>query len=160
METAPSDAQLVGSILVSLFAAIVFGLGVSFLVLGYPAVRRRIGSTPHAVATYVPIAWILVSCFPHDNLHMFVGEDPGGILAMLVGFHATLMIGGLVLAYESRSSLGLVPRRRRLTSARRPSAETLFRIRSNRGRAELSQVCAAECSPGSRGPGRSQGMGT
>ena len=101
MATTPSEAQVTGFILVSLFASIVFGLGVSFLLLGYPAVRRRVGSTPHAVATFVAIAWILVSWFPHDNLHMFVGEDPGGILALLVGFHVTLMVSGLVLAYES-----------------------------------------------------------
>jgi hypothetical protein len=68
LHTPPTSAQVPAFIAVSLIEAVAFGLGVSFLIYGYPSVRQRTGSTREAVAVYLSIAWLLVSWFPHDNL--------------------------------------------------------------------------------------------
>ena len=95
----PSDNQVLGFVAFGLVSSVVFGLGVSFLVDGYSLVRRITTSRRDALVAYLSIGWILVSWFPHDNLHMAVGDQAGGILALLWGFHATLMMAGLNLAF-------------------------------------------------------------
>lgn len=94
----PSSAQVPAFIIIGLVEAVAFGLGISFLAFGYPQVRRRADSAREATMVYVSIGWLLISWFPHDNLHMFVGEDATGLLALLWGFHATLIAAGLLLA--------------------------------------------------------------
>jgi len=47
---------------------------------------------------YLSISWLLVSWWPHDNLHQYVGEDTQGLIFLLYGFHMTLMLSGLILA--------------------------------------------------------------
>jgi hypothetical protein len=54
---------------------------------------------------YLSIGWLLVSWWPHDNLHMHVGEDPQGLLFLTYGFHMTLLLGGLVLALSFLSTI-------------------------------------------------------
>ncbi|HEV8224498.1 MAG TPA: hypothetical protein VGP74_04510, partial [Rubrobacteraceae bacterium] len=44
--------------------------------------------------------WFLVSWWPHDNLHIHNGEDLQGLLYIEYGFHVTLMLAGIVLAYS------------------------------------------------------------
>ncbi len=48
---------------------------------------------------YLAIGWLLVSWWPHDNLHIHVGNDMQGLLYIEYGFHVTLMICGLIVAY-------------------------------------------------------------
>lgn len=48
---------------------------------------------------YLAIGWLIVSWWPHDNLHIHNGEDIQGLLYIEYGFHVTLMISALVLAY-------------------------------------------------------------
>jgi hypothetical protein len=80
--------------------SLTFGLGVSFLLFGLPLVRRfAAGSEPRAWAMYLAIGWLLVSWWPHDNLHIHVGEDMQGLLYLEYGFHVTLQIAGLIVAY-------------------------------------------------------------
>lgn len=99
MHVPPSGGQILGFVAFGLVSSVVFGLGVSFLVDGYSLVRRITASRRDAILAYLSIGWILVSWFPHDNLHMAVGDQAGGILALLWGFHATLMAAGLNLAF-------------------------------------------------------------
>ena len=54
---------------------------------------------------YLSIGWLLVSWWPHDNLHMHVGEDPQGLLLLTYGFHLTLLLAGLVLALSFLSTI-------------------------------------------------------
>ena len=98
LHTPPSPAQIPAFILVSLVEAVAFGLGVSFLAFGYPHVRRRIDSAREAAPVFVAIGWLLISWFPHDNLHMFFGENPTGLLVLLWAFHVTLIAAGLIVA--------------------------------------------------------------
>lgn len=48
---------------------------------------------------YLAIGWLMVSWWPHDNMHIHNGEDMQGLLYIEYGFHVTLMISALVMAY-------------------------------------------------------------
>ena len=48
---------------------------------------------------YLCIGWLLVSWWPHDNLHIHTGSLQG-LLYIEYGFHMTLILSGLVLAYS------------------------------------------------------------
>ena len=96
----PSGAQLPLIILLFVVEALLFGLGVAFLVFVLPLVRRtaaRAGMDPRPV--YLAIAWQLVSWWPHDNLHLSTSiNDLNGLLMIEYGFHMTLMLSALVVA--------------------------------------------------------------
>ena len=99
-------AQLPFAIAIFAIEALGFGLGISFLALGLPAVRRAAdGARTRAWATYLSIGWLLVSWWPHDNLHMHVGENPQSLLFLTYGFHLTLLLSGLVLALSFLSTI-------------------------------------------------------
>lgn len=72
--------------------ALSLGLAVALLVSaprvirGLPPSSRR----PAGVVTAVAAAW-LGNWWIHDNLHMVVGMDIPGLLALEYGFHVTLM---------------------------------------------------------------------
>ena len=101
-----SAAQIPFAIAIFAIEALAFGLGISFLALGLPLVRRvSEGSRARAWAMYLSIGWLLVSWWSHDNLHMHVGEDPQGLLFLTYGFHLTLLLGGLVLALSFLSTI-------------------------------------------------------
>jgi hypothetical protein len=71
-----------------------FGLGVAGSGIG--------GSFGHLFLSDVvaeSVGWVLVSWWLHDSLHMIVGWETGALLAVEYGFHVTLMIAGLVVAY-------------------------------------------------------------
>jgi hypothetical protein len=48
---------------------------------------------------YLSIGWLMVSWWPHDNLHISNSNNLQGLLFIEYGFHFTLMIAALVLAY-------------------------------------------------------------
>ncbi len=98
---APTAGQLPFFIFLAVFEAITLGLGVSFLLFGMPVVRRiSSGSKPRAWAMYLSIGWLMVSWWPHNNLHIHNGMDMQGLLYIEYGFHLTLMIAGIVLGYS------------------------------------------------------------
>jgi hypothetical protein len=106
MGAAPTAGQLPFFLFLALFEAVTLGLGVSFLLFGMPVVRRvAAGSKLRAYAMYLSIGWLLVSWWPHDNLHMFNGMNLQGLLYIEYGFHLTLMISGIVLGYSFFSLL-------------------------------------------------------
>jgi hypothetical protein len=96
----PSAGQLPFFILLSVFEAVAFGLGISFLMFGFPALLRLArGSRLRAWAMYLSIGWLMVSWWPHTNLHINNGENMQGLLYIEYGFHLTLQIAGIILAY-------------------------------------------------------------
>ncbi|MEO5951939.1 MAG: hypothetical protein ABIQ44_05650 [Chloroflexia bacterium] len=106
MGPSPSGAQLAFMIGVSAFEGLGFGLGVAFLVFGYPMVQRLAnGSKPLALATQLSITWWLVSWWPHDNLHRTMGSDYTSLIAIEYGFHVTLLLSAAVVAYTFVSVL-------------------------------------------------------
>ena len=97
----PSAGQLPFFIFLSVFEAVAFGLGISFLLFGFPAILRLArGSRLRAWAMYLSVGWFLVSWWPHDNLHIHNGADLQGLLHIEYGFHVTLIIAAVVLAYS------------------------------------------------------------
>lgn len=97
----PTAGQLPFFIVLAAAESLTFGLGISFLLFGFPSIRRAAGGASLKVwAMYLSIAWLLVSWWPHDNLHIHNGMDLQGLLYIEYGFHVTLMAAGLVLAYS------------------------------------------------------------
>ena len=97
----PSAGQLPFFIFLSVFEAVAFGLGISFLLFGFPALLRLArGSRLRAWAMYLSVGWFLVSWWPHDNLHLHNGLDLQHLLYIEYGFHVTLIIATVVLAYS------------------------------------------------------------
>ena len=95
----PSGGQLPFFVILFSIEALAFGLGISFLAFGLPLVRKATGgSRLRAWAMYLSIGWLLVSWWPHDNLHVHT-QTLQGLLYIEYGFHMTLILSGLVLAY-------------------------------------------------------------
>lgn len=96
----PTSGQLPLFLFLSVMEALTFGLGIAFLLFGRSLARRLGGgSGPLAWLVFLIIAWFLVSWWPHDNFHLHNGLELNGLLLIEYGFHFTLMLGGLVLAY-------------------------------------------------------------
>jgi hypothetical protein len=96
----PTGGQLPFFIFLALMESVLLGLGISFLLFGLPTVRRvSADSKARALAMYLSIGWLMVSWWPHDNLHISNGNNLRGLLFIEYGFHFTLMIAALVLAY-------------------------------------------------------------
>ena len=95
-----TGAQVPLFVILGLVDALAFGLGVSFLIFGYPLVKA-IGPASEAMAraAHLSIAWLLINWWPHDSLHIHNGLELNGLLAIEYGFHITLIIAGLILAY-------------------------------------------------------------
>lgn len=97
----PTSGQLPFFIGASVIEAVAFGLGVAFLIFGFgPLSRAMGGSKAMAWAAYLSIGWLLVSWWPHDNLHLAVGENMQAILYLVYGFHVSLIVAGVILAYS------------------------------------------------------------
>jgi hypothetical protein len=96
----PTPEQIPFFIVLSVFDALIFGLGIAFIAFGWPIVRRvTAGSKVQAWATYISIAYLLVSWWPHLNLHTSVGMDLQGLLYIDYGFHLPLMVSVAIVAY-------------------------------------------------------------
>jgi hypothetical protein len=82
-------------VLVSTVEALLFGVGVAFVIFGW----RWLGADRSKLATaaFVAIAWTLVSWWPHDNFHR-VSHDWYSLAAIEVGFHLTLIASIVIIA--------------------------------------------------------------
>lgn len=97
----PTQSQLPYLIVLSLIEALTFGFGIAFIIYGWPRVKAATGdATRTARVMYVSLAWLAVSWWPHDNLHVYNALDINGLIAIDYAFHLTVIIAGLVLAYS------------------------------------------------------------
>ena len=95
----PTGLLLPLGILLKVAEGLAFGGGIAFLIFGYPLVRSVApASMTLARAAHVSIAWLLLNWWPHDSLHIHIGMDLGGLLALEYVFHITLMVAGIILA--------------------------------------------------------------
>ncbi len=96
----PTAAQLPFAMLLNLAEAVTFGGGIAFLLFGYEQVNGLVpASSLLTRAAHLSIAWLLINWFPHDNLHIHIGEsDLGQLLLLEYIFHISLMVAGGVLA--------------------------------------------------------------
>jgi len=87
-------------IVLSVLESVLFGVGLSFLLFGYGLLARSRQPLALTYGAYVATAWLLVSWWPHDNLHrVTVAGNWRGLLGIEYGFHLTLMVAGLVTAF-------------------------------------------------------------
>ncbi len=116
----PTAGQLPFFILLAAITSVTSGLGIAFLVFGLPSIHRfAAGSKFKAWGIYLSIGWLLTSWWVHDNLHIHNGSNMQGLLYIEYGFHVTLMIAGLVLAF---SLLSLIREGSGRSADREPSA--------------------------------------
>ncbi len=96
----PTDAQLPLFILLNVTEALTFGLGIAFLIFGYPLMQTIAPASKRLTFwTFLSIAWLLFSWWPHDSLHVANGMNLNGLLVIEYVFHVTLMVAGAILAY-------------------------------------------------------------
>ena len=90
----PPPSVLPIFIAISAIEALLFGVGIAFIVFG----RRWLAfdGSRLGAAAFVAIAWNLVSWWPHDNFHR-VTHDWTGLAAIEIGFHVTLIISILII---------------------------------------------------------------
>ena len=80
--------------------AVALGLGVAFVILGWPLGRGATAPNKgRAVPMFLSTAWLLVNWWLHDGLHMVSGMNPGALIWIEYGFHGTLIAAGAALAY-------------------------------------------------------------
>ena len=97
----PVGLQLLLFMLLAGLDALAFGLGVAFICYGLPLVRRVAdASGANTWITFIATAWLLISWWPHDNMHKHNGMDLGGLLVIDYVFHISMMVAGVVLAYN------------------------------------------------------------
>jgi hypothetical protein len=97
----PSAAQIPFFMFLAAADAVLLGLGVSFLVFGLPVLRKvSPDSRSRAWAMYLAIGYLMVSWWPHLNLHISTPIDNWQMLLYIdFLFHLPLEIAGVVLAY-------------------------------------------------------------
>lgn len=105
-ELDPSGVQLGLLMGVMAVESVALGLGVAFLIFGWPLVRRVVG--PHrglALGAYVSSGWLLTNWWLHDNLHIANGMNINGLIAIDYAFHTTLIAAGAVVAWALVQSI-------------------------------------------------------
>lgn len=97
----PTAAQLPFFIVLSVIESLAFGLGIAFIIVVLPKVRALAEPlrTP-ALRIFWATAWSVASWWPHDNFHKMNGENLQGLLYIEYGFHVTLILSALVIAYS------------------------------------------------------------
>lgn len=101
----PGGAAIPTSVLpllvgLKLFEGLALGTGIGFLIFGYPLLKRAGQASGLTLLAFLSIAWFLVNWWPHDNLHLINGfNNIWGLLAIEFGFHITLMLAAVVLAF-------------------------------------------------------------
>ena len=95
---APPAGQMPFFILMGILEGVAFGIGLAFLIFGFPRAMKASGWPPKAA--FFSTVWLLVSWWPHDNLHRVTPEgDYWFLLKLEYGFHLTLIVAGVFIAY-------------------------------------------------------------
>ena len=96
----PSSSLVPHFMLIGALESISFGIGIAFLLFGWRYARSaktKFGNM--AIATFLSIAWMLISWWPHDNMHRVNGMDNfSGLLRIEYIFHLTLVLAGFIVA--------------------------------------------------------------
>jgi len=80
-------------------ATVLLGLGVSFVLFGLSVIRKvSPDSKIRAWTMYLSIGYLMVSWWPHLNLHTHNGMNLQGLLFIDYFFHLPLEVAGVVLA--------------------------------------------------------------
>ena len=92
----PTAGQMPFFLFLAAGDAILLGLGVSFVL----SVLRKVSpdSRLRAWAMYLSISYLMISWWPHLNMHAHNGMDLHGLLIIDFLFHLPLEVAGVVLA--------------------------------------------------------------
>ncbi|HEU5098012.1 MAG TPA: hypothetical protein VFU22_03135 [Roseiflexaceae bacterium] len=97
----PVGLQLLLFMVLAGLDALTFGLGVAFICYGLPLIRRVTDeSRARTWITFIATAWLLISWWPHDNMHKHNGMNLNGLLVIDYVFHVSMMVAGVILAYN------------------------------------------------------------
>ena len=111
--SSPTGAQLPFFIGVSALEAIAFGFGISFLIFGWKWMQP-IAEQSQKVARviYICAAWLLISWWPHDNMHISHDmADWWGLIRIEYMFHVTLVLAGFGLAWAFSKVVQMMPKK-------------------------------------------------
>lgn len=75
-----------------------FGVGIAFLILGWPLVARTTESKTLSVFSFLSIAWMLIAWWPHDNLSRSIGVAVPGLFYAESAFRLSLLIAAAIVA--------------------------------------------------------------
>lgn len=96
----PTSGQLPFFIFLSLVEALLFGFGVAFIICSWSLVKKDSNQSKNiTTAAFISLAWLLVSWWPHDNLHRHNAMHMQGILYIEYGFHMTSIVAAIILSY-------------------------------------------------------------
>ncbi len=96
----PTASQLPFFIFLSVLESIAFGLGVSFAVFAWPHLKNALPQEKTlSMLAFISITWMLISWWPHDNMHRVNGMNMAGLLRIEYTFHFTLILAGLIVAW-------------------------------------------------------------
>ena len=99
-DMSPTPLQLPFFIFLSVLESLLLGLGISFIIFGFKLLKKSNAKNNNLnILAYLSIVWLLVSWWPHDNLHAHNALDMQGLLYIEYRFHLTLIIASVILAY-------------------------------------------------------------
>lgn len=98
----PSPSQVIQFNILYVIESYLFGLGIAFLILGWPYVQKVSAHSGTARVMYFSLVWLLISWWPHDNLHLHLYDthDIQSLIFIEYTFHLTVIIVSLILAYS------------------------------------------------------------
>ena len=95
----PTAGQLPYFLFLAVGDALLMGLGISFLLFGFPVMRKvSPDSKLRAWTMYLSIGYLMASWWLHLNLHTHNGMNLQGLLYIDYFFHLPLEIAGVALA--------------------------------------------------------------
>ena len=118
---APPPAELIPSfIILAVIESLFFGIGVAFLALGLPLMRRVAsisGVSPWPA--YLSIGYLTASWWPHLGMHRVAGMDYDKLILVDYGFHLPYILAAGVVAYFFFRTLQTAAQVGRTEAARR-----------------------------------------
>lgn len=97
MDIQPTPIQFFLLVLLVANEAVMFGLGISLLVFGWPLAKQA-QNPKEEKWVLVSLAWLLANWWPHVNLHRSWGDDIPAIIKIDYAFHVTAIIAALIIA--------------------------------------------------------------
>jgi hypothetical protein len=97
---APPDSLLPSFIILAIIESLFFGIGIAFLALGLPMMRRvaSVSGVP-AWPAFVAIGYLTASWWPHLGMHRVAGMDYDKLILVDYGFHLPYILAAGAVAH-------------------------------------------------------------
>ena len=98
----PTTQEALFLTVLSVFEALSLGIGVSFIIFTWKTFNStKLLPKGLDLLTYASIGWLMVSWWPHDNLHIHLGETLPELIYLEYAFHVTAMAAAVVVAFSA-----------------------------------------------------------